>query len=206
MEIMKDFFSGKGNYVVFAGFIVVILSFLLVVNLNDKEAVVEEDQPWEEHLQEVSVAAENVEDLDVSLVVDIKGEVVKPGVYGVQSGERVHDAINKAGGFTEDANESSINLAERCYDEMVIYVPSFDEEDVNIMETTLKGNQQEGIVINQASATELTALPGIGPAKAEAIVAYREENGPFQTVEEIIQVPGIGEKTLEAIRDEIWLK
>lgn len=207
MEAFKDFLSGKGSYIVFIILTMVMLAIFFLSNLNEDD---EEELflPLQEEV-EMTIAEENNE-LQMNIIVDIKGEVSLAGVYEVEEGDRVHDAINKAGGFTTEANQSAINLAERCYDEMVIYVPSINEEDTNQIIIGSAGGsvnaKQEGILINQADATELTVLPGIGPAKAEAIVTFREENGPFKSAEDITKVPGIGEKTVDSFRDRIIIK
>ncbi|ADU29838.1 helix-hairpin-helix domain-containing protein [Evansella cellulosilytica] len=143
-----------------------------------------------------------MEEIDDIIIVDIKGEVNRPGIYEMSFGERVHDAIAQAGGFTENAEKNALNLAEKCFDEMVIYVPSqFEGEDIGVV---LQSENTDGKVrINIASEGELTELPGIGPAKAKAIIHFREENGHFQKIEDVVNVPGIGEKTLENIREYI---
>lgn len=137
--------------------------------------------------------------------VDVKGAVIRPGVYEVKEGERVIDVIERAGGFRENADSLQVNLSQRVHDEMVIYVPVQGE---NIPVSTLlpapAGTSNNGkININTASATELETLPGIGPQKAEAIIQYREENGPFQKAEDLMKVSGIGEKTFEKLKEHI---
>lgn len=157
--------------------------------------------PWEEEGPEDN-SEEQAEVEPSFYVVDVKGEVTNPGVYTVKDGERVHDVIEQAGGFTGEALKEAINLAERCYDEMVIVVPKEGEEaEISDISGVSESPSNEGILLNQATDTELTELPGIGPSKAEAIVAYRDENGPFQNVEDLVEVPGIGEKTLESIKE-----
>ncbi|WP_249260847.1 helix-hairpin-helix domain-containing protein [Virgibacillus pantothenticus] len=136
-----------------------------------------------------------------SIYVDIKGEVKRPGVYEMESEARVVDAIEIAGGFTTNADQSQVNLAQKVQDEMVIEVIAAGENGPSIV------NEQSGgtvkVKINQATAEEIEALNGIGPAKAEAIVQYREEHGLFQQLEDLLNVSGIGEKTLEALEDDI---
>lgn len=146
------------------------------------------------------------EDVPSQIVIDVKGAVKQPGVYTMMSGERVIDAIEKAGGLLPDAEENQINLAGLLKDEMVIYVPHEGEEMTELAIQSNGGFSSEDngkVRINHASAEELQQLQGIGPSKASAIIGYREEHGPFQTVEELTQVSGIGEKTLENIKDQI---
>ncbi|WP_280768527.1 helix-hairpin-helix domain-containing protein [Salipaludibacillus daqingensis] len=206
MQNLKDFLSGKGPYIVFVGGVFILLAGFFYLNFNEDDMQEEVFLPWEEESTEQT--EEDV--VEVNVMIDIKGEVISPGIYQMFEEDRVHDAVMKAGGFTSEANESMINLAERCYDEMVIYVPSVNEDEEPIFSATTttsnSAGKEGGVLINQVDAQALTVLPGIGPAKAEAIVSYRDENGPFKTEEDITQVPGIGEKTLEAIRDQIIIK
>lgn len=145
----------------------------------------------------------NVEDIEVLYyVIDIKGEVARPGVYEVEADSRIHEVIKQAGGFTSEANEWSINLAEKIKDEMVIYVPHIDEE---VQQQWSQTSDSKKVSINQATEIELQTLPGIGSAKASAIVNYRIECGPFQSIEELKNVTGIGDKTFEALQEFIEL-
>ena len=140
------------------------------------------------------------EKVDTNVFVDIKGEIKMPGVYTLKVGDRVENAIEIAGGLTENADSNQINMAERVYDEMVIYIPS-TQEDVGISEGNQTGNDK--IKINLATADELTSLPGIGQSKANAIIEYREQYGKFKTVEDLTNVSGIGEKTAERLAEFI---
>lgn len=138
-------------------------------------------------------------------VVDVKGAIKKPGVYLVSHDDRVIDVIDQAGGFAKKANENAINLAEKVIDEMVIYVPKIgeDETEVLLSDPGSINNNDGKIRMNHASLDEMTTLSGIGPKKAQAIIDYRDENGPFQQIEDILNIPGIGEKTLDNFRDDI---
>lgn len=138
------------------------------------------------------------------IIVDVKGAVHAPGIYELEEESRVYDVIERAGGFREDAAEQQLNLAERVYDEMMIYVPVEGEAEEHPARNGAAGAGK--IAINQADARELEQLPGIGPAKAEAIIAYREEQGRFSDVEQLLDVPGIGVKTLEQLREHISVK
>ncbi|MDG5786519.1 helix-hairpin-helix domain-containing protein [Evansella sp. AB-P1] len=158
--------------------------------------------PWMMNENEEDLNNDNENNIVQTIYVDIKGEVKFPGIYQLNLGDRVFNAIEMAGGFSDNAQKNAINLAEKCYDEMVIYVPSFDSDNGEGLSYTHSQGDSK-IRINQASLSELTELPGVGPAKGEAIIRYREENGPFSTVDELTQVPGIGEKMLENIRDYI---
>ena len=150
---------------------------------------------------------ENVEEQVNHYIVDVKGQVKFPGVYEVEEHLRVHDVIQLAGGFLEMANETAINLAQKISDEMVIYVPHLDEEINNASTATAWSPSQDEkkVSLNQATVGELETLPGIGPSKAAAIIKYREEVGAFQSIDELTNVSGIGEKTLEKLRDSLDL-
>ncbi|WP_017755854.1 helix-hairpin-helix domain-containing protein [Calidifontibacillus oryziterrae] len=142
---------------------------------------------------------------ELYIIVDVKGAVLQPNVYELLEGSRVLDAINMAGGFAADADQTKINLAARLQDEMVIYVPKIGENiDVKV---NLNGqNDHNKININTATVEELQRLQGIGPSKAESIITYREEHGRFQTINDLLNVSGIGEKSLEKIVDEITVR
>ncbi|WP_084287732.1 ComEA family DNA-binding protein [Paucisalibacillus globulus] len=141
------------------------------------------------------------EDVQGRLLVDIKGEVRLPGVYEMDAGARVKDVVKEAGGFTEEADHHLINLAQKVFDEMILIVPKIgDESSAN--EVVAESSK---IRINYATAEEIQQLPGIGPSKANAILEYREEHGFFQKPEDLLNVSGIGKKTLETLLEEIQI-
>lgn len=155
----------------------------------------------------------------LEIIVDIKGAVQNPGVYQMTSDDRVIDLIEEAGGVLEDADTHSINLAQLLSDQMSVTILTKDQWEVSSQtaiggieskvfssETFMTSNlHQPKLDINQATQADFESLPGIGPSKAAAIISYREENGPFQTVEEIKNVSGIGEKTFEKLQDKIQI-
>ncbi|HWO97945.1 MAG TPA: helix-hairpin-helix domain-containing protein [Bacillus sp. (in: firmicutes)] len=137
------------------------------------------------------------------VIVDVKGEVQKPDVYEMRQGDRITDAIKSAGGFTERADQNQVNLAGKLKDEMVIYVPKKGEIPSLPLLPLQQQESADLVNINSASSEELQSLPGIGPAKAEAIITYREEQGGFQKKEDLMNVSGIGEKSFEKIKEHI---
>ncbi|MFS0561781.1 ComEA family DNA-binding protein [Terribacillus sp. 179-K 1B1 HS] len=149
-------------------------------------------------------AGENTAD-DSKVMVDIKGEVRDPGVYELDADSRVEQALEAAGGLTDKAEGRSINLAQRIADEQVIYVAAVGEAETIVQTEGSSGDSPDKININQADAEELTELNGVGEAKAQAIIAFREENGPFTSIDQLTEVPGIGEKSLENMKDQISL-
>ncbi|KAA0549342.1 competence protein ComEA [Bacillus sp. BGMRC 2118] len=139
------------------------------------------------------------------LFVDVKGSVKNPGVYEISSSKRVLDAIEMAGGMTTEADQNGVNLAQKVTDEMVIYVPKQGETPSNV--SSSNSNSEQNVVnINSATVEQLDILPGIGPSKAESIIAYREENGNFKSVDDLVNVPGIGEKSLDSLREHITVQ
>ncbi|MFH1560266.1 MAG: helix-hairpin-helix domain-containing protein [Chloroflexota bacterium] len=129
--------------------------------------------------------------------VYINGAVHKPGVYRVYDKDRVEDVLVLAGGLTEDADPMRVNLALRVMDEAHFYIPRIGEAIPTASPVPGKVN------INTASVEELQVLYGIGVEKASDIVEYRQKNGPFSRVEDLLLVSGIGSKTLEDLREFI---
>ena len=149
-----------------------------------------------------------------NIMVDVKGQVVRPGVYQSNTGERVIDIIGRAGGLTKQADQTQVNFAQHVEDEMVIYIPGKGEDESTIPQPTVSSGtvsvgteQKQGkININKADGQELQNLPGIGPAKAAAIIEYRNASGPFKTIEDLKNISGIGDKTFEKLKDLIVVK
>ncbi|MBM7582663.1 competence protein ComEA [Caldicoprobacter guelmensis] len=142
--------------------------------------------------------------------VYIVGAVRYPGVIEVEEGSRLIDVLELAGGATEEADLERVNLALKVQDEGMYKIPKKGEElmvpDPNVSNTTsgiASGKGQQKVNINTADEAMLDTLPGIGPSKAKRIIEYREQNGPFKSIEEIKNVSGIGEKTFEQIKDLI---
>lgn len=134
------------------------------------------------------------------IVIDMKGAVVKEGVYEMKEGDRVKDAIEKAGGFLPEADRKKVNLAQVVQDQMVLYVPDKNEQ---VQEGAAVSKGEEKVRINAASKEQLEKITGIGSRKAESILKYREEHGPFQKIEDLLEIDGIGVKSLEKIKDQI---
>ena len=153
-----------------------------------------------------SIESTSVQDSAESICVYVCGAVVNPGVYYLESGSRVIDSIDAAGGCTEDANCDQLNLALPLGENERIYVPSINvEQDANVNATSNGAitSASGKIDINSASASELTNLSGIGEAIANRIVDYRSANGKFSDIEELKNVSGIGDKKFESIKDYI---
>ncbi len=177
----------------------------------------EEENEWtipSEEEKDTEVSEETLDqEPEVKNLVDVKGAVKNPGVYEVRLDDRVIDVIEEAGGLKEGADETKINFAQRVTDEMVLYIPLIGEDGENMIVsagaglTSTSASQEAGkININTATSDELQNLPGIGPSKAEAIIAYREDSGLFQTIDDLKLVTGIGDKTFEKLKDFIIVK
>ncbi|OLS35796.1 hypothetical protein BTR22_14580 [Alkalihalophilus pseudofirmus] len=187
--------------------IVSVVLFLHFSNIGEEEI---EEMNWNfaEELEEDKPELEAAADPGV-VTVDMKGAVMRPGVYQLHEGSRVFEAIESAGGLLPDAFGDGINLAQLLVDEMVIYVPYLGEEEIPLTmgaETQSSNAAGAKISLNKASQAEFETLPGIGPAKAEAILSYREEQGAFQSVEELMNVSGIGPKSFEKLQELVTVQ
>ena len=147
---------------------------------------------------------------DQLVTVDVKGAVKKPGVYQLQSNSRVHDALEKAGGMTEEADLKSINQAQKLSDEAVVYVAKVGENAVDVTTsapasaTSGTGQAKSALVnLNTATEADFQTISGIGQKRAQDIIAYREANGRFKSVDDLKNVSGIGAKTLEKLKEYV---
>lgn len=147
------------------------------------------------------------------IVVDISGAVIKPSVVELPEGSRVYEAIEKAGGLSKDADTTILNQAEMLTDGQKVYIPT--QQEINeiagkgnsamILPSTMNTKHPELININTASTEMLQQLSGIGPATADKIISYRNENGKFNQIEDIKNVSGIGEKTYDKFKNKITI-
>ncbi|MDO4943059.1 MAG: helix-hairpin-helix domain-containing protein [Lachnospiraceae bacterium] len=141
---------------------------------------------------------------DSAIQIYICGEVKHPGVYQFDRDARIISAIEAAGGLTKEAASEGINQAQKMEDGQQIYVPSRTEQQK--MSTEKPGKDSGGLIsINQATKEEFMTLPGIGEAKADSIISYREEHGSFQSTEDLMKISGIKEGVYNKIKDYITL-
>ncbi|MEN8040672.1 MAG: helix-hairpin-helix domain-containing protein [Actinomycetota bacterium] len=136
--------------------------------------------------------------VESSVRVHVSGAVASPGVVEVPADAIVADAIAAAGGASSSANLIAVNLAAPVRGGEHIIVPDVDGGTAGV-----SSSSESGVDLNAATATELESLPGVGPVLAERIVGYRDEHGPFATVEDLLDVPGIGESKLATMRSAI---
>lgn len=180
------------EWVIIAVVLLLILSIKIVDLVGGDEAAVPVEAKESEIVLE-NDSQEQVKPVDIRVHID--GAVQTPGVYTLTSEERLVDLIEKAGGETDKADTSSLNLASRVFDGEKIYVPEVGEvvPEPELGALTL-GN------LNRMDEEQLQILDGVGPTTAQKIVVYREENGPFETIDDLLNVSGIGPKTLERIK------
>ena len=157
------------------------------------------------------------EDEEYKIIIHITGEVINEGVIKINEGDRISDAIDAAGGLTEDADVDRINLAYQLEDGQKIYIPNKKDKDLEeyvkdgvdeiiLQENTGNSKSSNVVNINKADIEELQTLNGIGESLAESNIAYRNENGKFKNAEDIKNVTGIGESKYERIKDSIKVK
>jgi competence protein ComEA len=195
------------NLLLGAGLLLLILFGVFIYqNINNQpETVISPEQmPVIKDETIDSETEKNEEEAAASdpIMVDVQGSVKRPGVYGMNTGDRVIDVIRKAGGFLEEAEARSVNQAEKIADEMIIYVAAKGEE-VHPLSSNKGKDKDDLLNINSADLSELQTLSGVGPSKAQSIISYREEFGPFKSIDQLLEVRGIGEKTIEEWKDKI---
>ena len=146
----------------------------------------------------------NDDKYDEKIFVDVKGAVKNPGVFETTKDKRIKDLIDVAGGLSDDADTSTLNLSQKVKDQMVIYVLKHGEKPKQMSEIgTTSSSSGEVININTANKEQLMKISGVGKTKAEAIIEHREKNGDFKKKEDITKVRGIGKATFEKIKDKI---
>ena len=157
-----------------------------------------------------AAAVSETEAMDPAFVVHVCGEVANPGIYELPAGSRIYEAVKAAGGFTENAAEESVNLASPIEDGVQIRIYSKDEAETLAAGAApfdgfeASGEGKEPVVnLNTATKEELMTLSGIGESRAEDIIRYREENGGFQNIEDIMKVSGIKDAAFQKIKDRI---
>lgn len=190
-------------------FMVILITLLVGIYLMVNKEPQVDTTMWEETslttTTEVATDATK-ERAETMIYVDIKGAVKVPGIYQLKNQQRIWDALALAGGVSEEADTAQVNYAQKVKDQMIIYVPKKGEPVPQSLETLQESapaqqNQEEKINLNTATEAELQTISGIGAKKAQEIIRFRDEQGPFKTVEELKNVPGIGEKTVERLKD-----
>lgn len=196
--------------------IVIIIFILVIILIGWKIYDTANFESIDENKLAVSTQEKDEDEEEEIVIVHVTGEVKKPGVVKLKEGSRIEDIIKAAGGLTENADISNINLAYVVEDGTKIRIPSTDDEKngeyitQNIGEGIIvqqdENSNSSVININTANETELEELPGIGTSIAERIVEYRNKNGKYKNIEDIKNVTGIGDSKFEKIKDLIKTK
>lgn len=222
LERFKLFFYEHQKYFMY-GFLLLFacLSFIFIYVrfTSDVKTVEPEVIALSDDEEKEEIITEAVE----TIFIDIKGEIKYPGVYEMQLGDRVIDAVQMAGGFTDEATTDNVNLSKKLKDESVIIIPSYlknydnitikNDYEIDSNDDIVQSEKNESdekiesssslVNINTASVVELMSLDGIGESKAKAIIEYRDINGDFENILDIKNVSGIGESIYEKIKDNI---
>ncbi|WP_343208917.1 ComEA family DNA-binding protein [Anaerolentibacter hominis] len=168
-------------------------AFLLTENLTSgEEPEVQKSQEEESRGKEEQKA-----------VAFICGAVLRPGVYELEEGARLFDLLEQAGGFAEEAAEDALNLAACVTDGSRYYIPTREEAAAGLFPEEGQPASDGRVAVNTATKEQLMTLPGIGESKADKIIADREKNGPFRSVDDLTRIDGIKEGILNSIRDKI---
>lgn len=203
---------------ILAALLIVILAFIWLFSIYGNDPPKNEIKKSQESNNEVEFKLGIKEKENKTIMVDISGEIITPGVVKLPEGSRIIDAITAAGGKTEDADLSKVNLAYILDDGVQLYIPRYNEKlEKEIVQTEPGvGIIQEGINttskkdskvnINTANKEKLATLPGIGEGTAEKIIEYRSKTGKFNVIDEIKKIPGIGESKFKSLKDKITIK
>lgn len=179
-------------------FLILVSIAAILIALNSPKPYASAPQPQTVHSAESSISISPAENF-----VHLVGEVVNPGIYKLQSGSRLFDAVLAAGGFTETADQSSVNLAREVSDgEQIVVLP------VGASQQTGQGSAAAKVIqisLNRASQIELETLPGVGPALAGRMVDWRATNGGFKKKQDLLKVSGIGQKLFAGIENLVTL-
>ena len=205
------FFTKKEQLVIIL--LILVIVFIAVFSFLNKKILTNGDENLNNDV-DVEDIITNLEEEDIHenqfIMIHISGQIYSPGIIELDSGSRLIDAVNLAGGLKKDADLDRINLAKRLLDEEKIYIPKIGEEDtpIEIPNQTIASNSggvESKIDINICTKEELITLPGIGEVLAGRILDYREEN-LFKTIDDIKNVSGIGEKKYDSIKELITVK
>lgn len=195
-------------------FMLAFIGYYIISKTNNSEYINLETE--ENKLIENTIMNQETLTDEQDIIIHVTGAVKKQGIVKVKEGSRISDVIDAAGGTTKEVDLSKINLAYLVQDGQKIYVPSItDEAEIetikeeageDVIESNNSASKSEKVNINTASQTELETLSGIGPSTALKIINYREENGKFEEIEDIKNVPGIGEAKFESLKESICVK
>lgn len=193
--------------------LIICLTFFFKIKEVDKKVTLPSQMNLTENL---STTAQNDREEEKTnpemetIMVDIKGAVVKEGVYQLQRNSRVTDAIQIAGGLRDDADPNAINLAQKLSDEAILYVARkgenksiIDSQGQQSSSIEQDGQRDQKVNINKATIEDLRKIPGIGEKRAQEILDARDSKGGFKSIDDLLTISGIGQKTLEKIKNDI---
>ena len=207
-----DILNKKQKFIIITIAILMLLfiGFYIIRKANSSEYI--ELETEENEAEENNILKEQI--IEKEIIIHVTGAVKNQGIIKINEGARIADVIDAAGGTTNEADLSKINLAYEVKDAQKIYVPNINDEiDIesvmqeageNVLEDN--GGKIGKVNINTASQTELETLSGVGPSTALKIINYREENGGFEKIEDIKNVPGIGDLKFESLKESICVK
>lgn len=193
--------------------LIICLTFFFKIKEDDKKDTLPSQMNLTENLSTIAqneTEKENTNPEMETIMVDIKGAVVKEGVYQLQRNSRVTDAIQIAGGLRDDADPNAINLAQKLSDEAILYVARkgenksiIDSQSQQSSSTEQSGQRDQKVNINKATIEDLRKIPGIGEKRAQEILDARDSKGGFKSIDDLLTISGIGQKTLEKIKNDI---
>ena len=223
--MLENFSLNQKRLIIIVGIIVTIGIIYFIYNNIGNNNVDQLDDNMLIQNNNINEIASDSAETEEKIIIHVTGAVKTPGIVKLDDGSRIEDAIEAAGGLTEDADISNVNLAYVLDDGTKIKIPSLSDEDINNEEDIITDESGEGIIeeidstsssnsqnstsninINKATEAELDTLPGIGPSLASKIIEYREQNGKFSSIEDIKNVSGIGDSKFEEIKDLISVK
>lgn len=203
--MIKKLEENKTKIIIFT----IILVSIIVIKIIDNKF---ENKEKNENINILNYKTEEETEEKSTIKIYITGQVNFPGVIELAEGSRISDAIEIAGGLTENANIKNVNLAYPLEDGEKIYIPNTEEENIESINSIdniddgISQNQSSKININKASSKDLQTLNGIGESLAKSIIEYREKNGKFSKVDDLLNVPGIGEAKFAKIKEQIKVK
>ena len=221
-------FNFEDNKVIIGIIFIIIIIFICVFFYTRSKMEEDYNEIEDFEILENTTNNEIIEEDEVEkIVVHVTGAVKNEGVVEIKDSARIADAVEAAGGFSEIADISQINLAYQLEDGQKIYIPSINDEKINENDKVLQKeyvteeagdqviiedsdisvkNKESKININTAEIAELEEIPGVGKSTAQKIIEYRKQNGKFKNIEDIKNVSGIGDSKFENMKDKICVK
>lgn len=203
-KILKKIKAVINKYKVIFICVVILTSIIVIYKyIKNDQDIINISNVYKEDSNGIQQKDNNKYENKTKIIVHIDGQVINKGVYTIESDSRLNDLIALAGGLTEQADVSKINLAKKLNDGEKIYIYATGEEIITQENNYEDEENNEKININTANKNQLKTLPGIGDSIAEKIISYREKKGKFESIEDIQKVNGIGSSKFNSIKDLI---